>query len=61
MDKNQKYTKLLKGQISILQKENRYVEFKSNYQEADIPVIHSYRLRYGNTIRGASLRAFTTA
>lgn len=35
MDKNMKYTELLKGQISTLGKENRYLEFKSNYQEAD--------------------------
>ena len=34
-DKNVKYSEILKGQISTLKKENRYVEFKSNYQEAD--------------------------
>ena len=34
-DKNVKYSEILKGQISTLRKENRYVEFKSNYQEAD--------------------------
>lgn len=34
MDKNQKYTQLLKQQIENLKKENRYLEFKSNYQDA---------------------------
>lgn len=31
---DQKYTLLLKEQISSLKKENRYLEFKSNYQDA---------------------------
>ena len=34
MDKNLKYTQLLNQQIENLKKENRYLEFKSNYQEA---------------------------
>ena len=34
MDKNQKYIQLLKQQIENLKKENRYLEFKSNYQDA---------------------------
>ena len=34
MDKNQKYTQLLKLQIDNLKKENRFLEFKSNYQDA---------------------------
>lgn len=34
MDKNQKYTHLLKQQIESIKKENRFLEFKSNYQEA---------------------------
>lgn len=34
MDKNQKYTLLLNEQIGTIRKENRYLEFKSNYQEA---------------------------
>lgn len=34
MDKNLKQTDLLKGQIASMKKENRYLEFKSNYQEA---------------------------
>ena len=33
MDKNEKYTELLKEQIATLKKENRYLEFKSNYQD----------------------------
>lgn len=32
--KDDKYTSLLKEQIATLKKENRYLEFKSNYQEA---------------------------
>lgn len=35
MDKNTKYTQLLNGQIHSLKKENQYLEFKSNYQNAD--------------------------
>lgn len=35
MNKNEKYTRLLDKQIETLKKENRYLEFKSNYQEAD--------------------------
>ena len=35
MDKNSKYTRLLKLQISTLQKENRCPEFKSNHQAPD--------------------------
>lgn len=35
MDINQKYTDLLKKQIESIKKECRYLEFKSNYQEAD--------------------------
>lgn len=34
MDKNRKYTQLLKQQIENIKKENRFLEFKSNYQEA---------------------------
>lgn len=34
MDKDQKYTHLLKEQICASKKENRWLEFKSNYQEA---------------------------
>lgn len=34
MDKDQKYTRLLKEQICAFKKENRWLEFKSNYQEA---------------------------
>ncbi|MFA7663948.1 MAG: RNA-binding domain-containing protein [Clostridia bacterium] len=34
MEKNQKQTTLLKEQIASMKKENRYLEFKSNYQEA---------------------------
>ena len=34
MDKNQKYTQLLKLQIDNLKKENRFLEFKSNNQDA---------------------------
>ena len=34
MDINQKYTNLLEEQIKTLKKETRYLEFKSNYQEA---------------------------
>ena len=33
MDKNEKYTELLKEQIATLKTENRYLEFKSNYQD----------------------------
>ncbi len=33
MDKNEKYTSLLKEQIATLKKENRFLEFKSNYQD----------------------------
>lgn len=33
MDKNQKYTDLLNEQINSTQKETRWLEFKSNYQE----------------------------
>lgn len=35
MDVNRKYTNLLKGQIAAIKKECRYLEFKSNYQDAD--------------------------
>lgn len=35
MDKNEKYSDLLDSQIRVLRKENRYLEFKSNYQEAE--------------------------
>ena len=35
MDKDYRYTELLDKQISDAQKENRFLEFKSNYQEAD--------------------------
>lgn len=35
MDINQKYTDLLKKQFESIKKECRYLEFKSNYQEAD--------------------------
>ena len=35
MDKDYRYTELLDKQISEVQKENRFLEFKSNYQEAD--------------------------
>lgn len=35
MDKDCRYTELLDKQISEAQKENRFLEFKSNYQEAD--------------------------
>ena len=34
MEKNQKQTDLLNEQIASMKKENRYLEFKSNYQEA---------------------------
>ena len=33
MDKNEKYSELLKEQIATLKKENRFLEFKSNYQD----------------------------
>ena len=33
MDKNEKYTELLKEQIATLKKENRFLEFKSNHQD----------------------------
>jgi len=35
MDVNTKYTALLKEQIETLKKENRFLEFKSNYQQAN--------------------------
>lgn len=35
MDKNAKYSTLLDEQIASLQKENRHIEFKSNYQDPD--------------------------
>ena len=35
MDKNEKYTELLKEQIATLKKENRFLEFKSNYQDCN--------------------------
>lgn len=35
MNKNERYTALLKSQIDTLKKENRFLEFKSNYQDAD--------------------------
>lgn len=35
MDKDIQYTKLLKQQISTFQKEKRFLEFKSNYQDAE--------------------------
>lgn len=35
MDRNTKYSKLLDEQIESIKKENRYLEFKSNYQDAD--------------------------
>lgn len=35
MNKDEKYTVLLKSQIATLKKENRFLEFKSNYQETD--------------------------
>ncbi len=35
MNKNIQYTNKLREQIKTLKKENRYLEFKSNYQEAD--------------------------
>ena len=35
MDKNEKYTDLLKEQIAEVKKENHWLEFKSNYQEPD--------------------------
>lgn len=34
MEKNIRYTRLLKQQIETIKKENRFLEFKSNYQEA---------------------------
>ena len=34
MDKNQKYTQILKQQIENSKDENRFLEFKSNYQDA---------------------------
>lgn len=35
MDRNKKYTVVLNKQIETLKRENRYLEFKSNYQEPD--------------------------
>ena len=35
MEKNIQYTNLLKKQISTFQKEKRFLEFKSNYQDAE--------------------------
>lgn len=35
MDKNERYSKLLEEQIEAIKGENRYLEFKLNYQEAD--------------------------
>ena len=35
MDKNAKYSRLLDEQIASIQKENRHIEFKSNYQDPD--------------------------
>ena len=35
MDKDSQYTKLLKQQITTFQKEKRFLEFKSNYQDAE--------------------------
>lgn len=35
MDKNAKFSTLLDEQIASIQKENRYIEFKSNYQNPD--------------------------
>ena len=35
MGKDIQYTNLLKKQISTFQKEKRFLEFKSNYQDAD--------------------------
>lgn len=35
MDKDIKYSKLLNHQINSIKKENRYIEFKSNYQDVD--------------------------
>ncbi len=35
MDKDIKYSKLLNQQIDSIKKENRYIEFKSNYQDVD--------------------------
>ena len=34
MDKNLKYTQILKQQLKNFKDENRFLEFKSNYQEA---------------------------
>lgn len=35
MDKDVKYTKLLRQQTALYRKENRFLEFKSNYQDAE--------------------------
>jgi hypothetical protein len=35
MEKDIRYTKLLKQQISTFQQEKRFLEFKSNYQDAE--------------------------
>ena len=35
MEKDIRYTNLLKLQISTFQKEKRFLEFKSNYQDAE--------------------------
>ena len=35
MEKDIQYTKLLKQQIATFQKEKRFLEFKSNYQDAE--------------------------
>jgi len=35
MDKNSQYAAILKSQIESIKKENRFLEFKSNYQEAE--------------------------
>lgn len=35
MDKDVKYTKLLRQQTAQYRKENRFLEFKSNYQDAE--------------------------
>lgn len=35
MNKNEKYTVLLDGQIATFKKENRFLEFKSNFQDSD--------------------------
>ena len=35
MDKNLKYTQILKQQLKNFKDENRFLEFKSNYQDVD--------------------------